>query len=378
MKRGAGPSKYRFPVVRPSFPTPDEWSPYLKTSYDLHWFSNFGPAVTQFEAALTAEFGEPGDAFVTTVNATAALAACFIAERISGVVLVPAFTFPASAGAVRMAGAEPMLTDVDASTWACDVEKLRRALDRTNAEAVMLVAPFGITQDFSAHVALCRSRGVTVVIDNAAGLGGGPRSRRKLRGTAYEVYSMHATKPFGIGEGGVIQTPADRVAALRSAINFGFPNDLARHGRWGINGKMSEFAAAIGLAVLDRYADALTFRRAQARRYIELLARFDDIVIHHGLTDTPWSMFPCLMPSSAAAEDVVGEAGRRDLEVRRYFRPSLNQWGGIALAGDCSVSEMLAERMICLPVYSRATAKEIDQVHRIVEISLTGSRKLAA
>jgi dTDP-4-amino-4,6-dideoxygalactose transaminase len=379
MKRSVGPSEFRFPVVRPAFPTPEEWSPYLKQSYDLHWFSNFGPAVTRFETALTAEFGERGDAFVATSNATAALTACLIADRISGIVLVPAFTFAASAGAVRMAGAEPMLVDVDPVTWACDVHKLAQALDRTNAEAVMLVAPFGITQDFSEHVALCRSRGVAVVIDNAAGLGGGPRSRRSLRGTAHEVFSLHATKPFGIGEGGLIHAAADRVNALRSAINFGFPHDPKRSGAgWGINGKMPEFSAAAGLAVLDRYAGVLTFRRAQARRYMELFARFGDIAIHRGLDDTPWSMFPCLMPSAAAAEDVVGEAGGRGLELRRYFRPSLSRWGGIRAAADCSVSEMLAERMICLPVYSRATQEEIAEMHSIVETCLIRLVKLAA
>src|SRR5271154_1659830 len=211
MKRGLGPSKYRFPVVRPALPEPQEWLPHLQESYDQHWFSNFGPVATRFEAALAAHFGEPGDAFVATSNATAALAACLIAEKITGVVLLPAFTFPACAGAIRMAGAEPMLVDVEGATWGCGVQKLGRALDRTNAEAVMLVAPFGITQDFSAHVELCRRRGVMVLVDNAAGLGGGPRSRRALRGTAYEVYSLHATKPFAIGEGGAIQTPADRV-----------------------------------------------------------------------------------------------------------------------------------------------------------------------
>jgi dTDP-4-amino-4,6-dideoxygalactose transaminase len=378
MKRSSGPSKYRFPVVRPAFPAPEEWVPYLQETYEQHWFSNFGPAVTRFEAALAERFGEPGDAFVTTSNATAALAACLIAEEITGPVLLPAFTFPASAGAIRMAGAEPVLVDVEATSWACDAKKLGRALDRTGAEAVMLVAPFGITTDFSAHVALCRSRGVTVVVDNAGGLGGGPRARRALRGSAYEIFSLHATKPFAAGEGGAIQTSADRVAALRSALNFGLPYDPEHRGRWGINGKMPEFIAAIGMAVLDRYDDVLAFRQAQARRYMDIFARFPDIMFHRGLADTPWSMFPCLLPTPAAAEDFTAAAGRRGLELRRYFRPSLSQWGKIAKAGNCPVSEMLAERMVCLPVYSHATQEEIAEIHSIVETSLMRSLKLAA
>jgi dTDP-4-amino-4,6-dideoxygalactose transaminase len=375
---GPGLSKYRFPVVRSAFPAPAEWLPFLEESYAHNLFTNFGPVATRFEAALTEQFGEADDAFVAVSSATAGLAACLIAERVTGVVLVPAFTFPATAGAIRMAGAEPMLVDVDPMTWACDVQKLGRALDRTNAEAVMLVAPFGICQDFSAHAALCRSRGVIVVIDNAAGLGGGPRSRRALRGVAYEVYSLHATKPFGIGEGGAVQTTADRAAEVRAAINFGFPHDAEQRGRWGMNGKMSELAAAVGMAMLDRYGDVLAIRYRQVQRYIELFAGFGDIAIQHGVADAPWHVFPCLLPSPAAAAEFTEEAARRGLEVRRYYRPSLSRWGGIALAGKCHVSEMLAERMICLPIYTRTTAGEIAELHRIIKAGLTRSLKQAA
>jgi dTDP-4-amino-4,6-dideoxygalactose transaminase len=378
MKSGPGPSKYRYTVTRPAVPEPAQWLPYLQESYDKNWFSNFGPVAARFENALAAHFGEPGDAFVATSSATAALAACLIAEQVSGIVLVPAFTFPASAAAVRMAGAEPMLVDVDPATWACDAQKLDRALDRTNAEAVMLVAPFGIAQDFSEHVAMCRRRGVTVLVDNAAGLGGGPRARRALRGTAYEIYSLHATKPFAIGEGGAIQTTADRVDALRAAINFGFPWRPEHRRQRGINGKMAEFAAAVGMAVLAGYDDVLVSRRASAQRYIDLFARFCDIEIRHGMTETPWQVFPCLMPTPHAAAEFVAEAGRRGLELRRYYRPSLTQWDRIASAVDCSTADTLAERMVCLPVYSRATEAEIAEIHGIIETCLMRSLKLAA
>jgi dTDP-4-amino-4,6-dideoxygalactose transaminase len=176
----------------------------------------------------------------------------------------------------------------------------------------------------------------------------------------------------------VVHTTSDRVDALRSAINFGFPLNAEHRGRWGINGKMSEFAAAIGMAVLDRYDDVLAIRRLQARRYIDMFARFDDIVIHRDIAGTPWWGFPCLLPSESAVENFVAEAGRRGLEARRYYWPSLSHWGGIAAAEKCPVSEMLSERMVCLPIYTQATAGEIAEIHRIVAMCLTHSLKLAA
>lgn len=378
MARARGPTPFRFPTVRPAVPEPEDWLPYLRESYERHWFTNFGPVATRFEAALAAQFGEADDAFVAASSATAALTACLIAEGVRGTVLVPAFTFPASAAAIRMAEAEPALIDVDPASWACDLASLERGLDRTGAKAVMLVAPFGITQDFSRHVALCEARGVVVIVDNAAGLGGGGRARRALRGTAYEVYSLHATKPFALGEGGAIQCPKDRVGRLRSALNFGLPWEANRSGGRGINGKMPEVSAAIGMAVLADYPDTLVARRRQARHYIEMIARFDGVSICRSLGALPWQVFPCLMPSARAADTVTAALVRRGLEARRYYRPSLTQWGGIAAVDDCPVSEDLAERMVCLPIYSDASAPEITEMHGVVDASLAAALPVSA
>lgn len=374
MARGSPVSRFAYPIVRPHIPGPGEWLPFLKESYRQHWFSNFGPVATRLEREFADRFGVPGEGFVATANATAGLAACLIAEGVTGPVLMPAFTFPATAAAIRMAGAEPVLVDVDRGTGVCDLSALERALERTGAKAAMLVAPFGIAQDFSFHIALCEARGAAVVIDNAAGLGG----RRVPHGAAYEVYSLHATKPFAIGEGGAIRTCESRVVGLRAALNFGLPWDGGAPGRWGVNGKMSDISAAIGLAVLAEYEAVLHARREQAAAYIELSRRFGDIAFHHRLDDAPWQVFPCLLPSAGATSQFVEDAARQGLEVRRYYRPSMDEWGGIRSAGDCGASRMLAERMICLPIYSRASDQEVAAIHGIVELCLARSARLAA
>jgi len=269
-----------------------------------------------------------------------------------------------------MAGCEPVLFDVDPTTWSADGDRLEMALRKTGAHAAILVAPFGITQNFSSHVALCEAREAVVVIDNAAGLGGGSPDRRTSRGDAFEVYSLHATKPFAVGEGGAIQTNLQHSPALRSAINFGLPWNLDAPARWGINGKMPEVTAAIGLAALSTYADALRIRQQQAARYSELLSRFDTIGINRRVADAPWQVFPCLFPSGSAADSFIENTARQGLQARRYYQPSLADWGGLATADDCSISHDLARRMVCLPVYSRITEDEIDCMHDIVHTSV--------
>jgi dTDP-4-amino-4,6-dideoxygalactose transaminase len=156
------------------------------------------------------------------------------------------------------------------------------------------------------------------------------------------------------------------VPALRSATNFGLPWQPQDEPRWGINGKLPEVAAAIGLAVLRDYRNVVTARRAQAKRYIGLLNGLNGIVIHRDIADAPWQVFPCLLPSPEAAEHLVAEAARRGVEVRRYYRPSLVDWGGLRAVDRCVTSRYLADRMVCLPVYSRISAAEIRQLHDIV------------
>jgi dTDP-4-amino-4,6-dideoxygalactose transaminase len=368
MSGNAPRANYLYPLIRPVVPAPEEWIPFLGESYRRHWFSNFGPAAAQFEAGLATEFGEPEDKFVVTSSATAGLCACLIAGRITGPVLVPAFTFPATVAAIRMAGAEPWLIDVNAATWSCDLEKLGDALRKTGAAAVMPVAPFGITQDFAGHRALCEAVGALMIVDNAAGLGGGARQRQAVRGNAFEVFSLHATKPFAVGEGGAIRTDEAHVAALRSAINFGLPWRPQVPSGHGINGKMPEIAAAVGLAILERYGDIVRERQRQAALYMDLLGRFDELAFPTDAAAAPWQVFPCLLPSAEATSHFVEETARRGLEVRQYYRPSLTEWGGIPIAGDCSTADDLAARMVCLPVYSHTTEAEIAGIHEIVAL----------
>ena len=108
---------YRSPSIRPLLPPVAEWSGFLDRSYAQRWFSNFGPLVRQFEGELTDRFCHAEEAIVSANSATSGIAAALIALHIQGPVVVPAYTFPATGSAVLMAGAEPVVMDVDLATW---------------------------------------------------------------------------------------------------------------------------------------------------------------------------------------------------------------------------------------------------------------------
>jgi dTDP-4-amino-4,6-dideoxygalactose transaminase len=367
-------TEYRFPIVRPNLPAPKAWSRLLEEVYASRQFSNFGPLASRLERALRAAFGAEEGACVLTCNATAGLAACLVSQAIDGAVLVPAFTFPASASAVLMAGAKPLVMDVDRDNWIVSPSVLAETLGVTKAPAVMLVAPFGISQDFHEHIEVCRRHDALLVLDNAAGLGA-PRQHVEKAPKVFEVFSMHATKPFAVGEGGIIFMNGMHEGNVREALNFALRSyDRPGGPRWGINGKMSEFHAAIGLAQMEIYELQGQARQLFIECYVDMLSEFAELVYPVDASRSLWQFFPVLLPSAAAATRLIARAAESGLEIRNYYRPSLSRWPGIECAHPCPVSEDLSERMCCLPVYSDASETEryevLDIVQRAARVAL--------
>jgi dTDP-4-amino-4,6-dideoxygalactose transaminase len=353
---------YEHRCVVPDLPPVVDFLPFIQAAQTAGWFTNFGPLARRLEAFLARDFGFPGEVCVSASSATAGLSAALLALGRPGPVLAPAFTFPASAGAVRAAGLDVLVMDVSERTWAIDAGDLDRALRSANAETVMLVSPFGLPQDFSEQIAVCRRHAVAVVIDSAAGLGAA-RSERSAAPDVIEVFSMHATKPFGIGEGGAVFAHAHCEEAIRAALNFSLqaPNrsDLPA---WGFNGKMSEFHAGVGLAQLNRFPLRLVGRQAFAARYIAQLDEIGGVVFAESAKSAPWQVFPALLPSKASREQAIAFAAEAGLEIRRYYDPSLSQWPGLRTIGACTTSEALADRMCALPVRGDATGTEADLI----------------
>ena len=350
---------YRFPFIRPSIPPVAEWVQYLEPAYRAKWFSNFGPVVRQLETQLTTRLCHPDEVITTANNCTAGISAALIALDVRGTVLIPA---------VIMAGAKACVLDVDLETWCLSVALLEKTLRASKCGAVILVAPFGLRQDFSESLQICRRYNVPVLIDNAAGLSG--KGAAVLDENSFEVFSLHATKPFAIGEGGVIRSRLSRSQALQLALNFGLEHGIAQKGCWGINGKLPEVSAAIGLAVLEHFDEVLARRRAVAQCYIELLRDYDGLVFREDVGDAPWQSFPVLFPSSSTAQSFIHRAAKNGLQVHRGYDPALEDWPRTCKFDVSPNARALAARMGLLPVYSDATKDEMTAIIHIMHDSL--------
>jgi dTDP-4-amino-4,6-dideoxygalactose transaminase len=358
---------YRFPAIRPVLPPPSRWLPYLDASYNAGWFSNFGPLVCEFEAALTDTFCRAGEAMISANSCTSGITAALIASDVEGPVLLPAFSFPATLSAAVMAGAEPHVLDVELDTWLLDPAALENALRSCRCGAVVLVMPFGIAANYQTHAEICLHYGVPLIIDNAAGLGA---DRPTLPDGCFEVFSMHATKPFAIGEGGAICSSTNFATALRRALNFGLERGVERHGAWGINGKLPEISAAVGLAALEEFASVIRRRQLIAVRYAQLIGRFEEISCRQDIKAAPWQVFPVILPSAAVAETFVQTAGANGLEIRRAYRPTLDRWPRARTRELCLNARSLSDRIVCLPIYSDMTEHEAAEILSIVGATL--------
>jgi dTDP-4-amino-4,6-dideoxygalactose transaminase len=353
---------YRF--IRPTIPEPQHWVPYLEQSYAAKYFSNFGPLATLLEQRLCSVYDSRRVA-VGVANATAGLTACLHALGKQGKVVIPSFTFAATAQSVLLAGSEPVFCDVNEDTWLLDPEELERIILKEKPVAIMPVRSFGMYHDCSALAGLAKEYHIPLVLDSAPAFGGDLQSAmRRFPGEeeTFEVFSFHATKVFGIGEGGVVFCPPVFEERFRRAVNFGLhgPDVVAVGG----NAKLSEFNAAVALAMLDVLAPCVERRKSIARGYREALIEVSGVTHVWPETLSPWQTCPVLLRQGVDVDFVVSETAARGLELRRYYHLPLHQTTGLRCYADgrLPVSEDLSERIVCLPVYSDMRDEEQAEI----------------
>ncbi|MFB3827553.1 MAG: DegT/DnrJ/EryC1/StrS family aminotransferase [Bryobacteraceae bacterium] len=351
-------------------PEPAEWIPFLAASYAEKRFSNFGPAARLLEERLTEKYATRGRTYVLTASATTGLAAVLMAAGIRGRVALPAFTFPATLQAVRMARCTPVLCDVDPETWEMSPATLQPAL-ALGVDAVMPVRAFGFCRNLQPLASMCHQAGVPMVIDSAAAFGGQLDSGEwaGAQGIA-EVFSFHATKVFGIGEGGLISVDSALAEQVRRALNFGI---RARGVGPGLNGKLAEFAAAVGLAALTHMDEFVARRQTLAAHYLSALSAYPRLTFPAHPGKTVWQCYPVLLPDDLNAASFVEQALEGGVEIRRYYHPALayedlEQSFTISLR----VSQDLAHRMVCLPLYSDMSAEEQEEILQTISLAFRG------
>jgi dTDP-4-amino-4,6-dideoxygalactose transaminase len=353
------------PVMRPRLPTTEALAPYLRRIDEARWYSNHGPLLREFEARLAVYFGVLPDQIAVVANGTVALSAALIAVGAApgSRCLLPSWTYVASAAAAWAANLQPHFVDVSPETWMLDPQALKHREDLPGVGAVMVVSAFGSPVDRAAWDRFTDDTGIPVVIDGAAAFDTVARMPEASPGRSPIAVSMHATKVFGIGEGGLLlSTDESIVRRFRQICNFGFW-DLPPGQILGYNGKLNEYNAAVGLAMLDQWPE----RREQVGRltqaYIDRLSLFADIKLlpRYG---QGWASCYCNVETSQPSSPTIRRLGELGVETRRWWQSGVHMQGAYRnFAHDAlPVTESLADRVFGLPFFHDLRVDDLDHV----------------
>lgn len=363
-------------VTQPELPPLEEFMPYLRQIWDTRVLSNGGPFHQMLEAALCDYLGVRHISLFT--NATIALVTALQSLRITGEVITTPYSFVATAHSLMWNGIKPVFVDVDPVTLNMDPARIEAAIT-PQTTAIMPIHCYGTPCDVEGIQRIADDYNLKVIYDAAHAFGVRRNEDGQMRSVLnhgdLSVLSFHATKVFNTFEGGAIICPdAKTKQRIDHLKNFGFVNETTVVAT-GINGKMSEFNAALGLVQLKHVDQAIARRGAIAQRYRALLADTPGVrtlALPAGATPNN-SYFPILVdPAYALGRDGLYKHLREQgVVARRYFYPLISDfpmYRGLpsADASRLPVARAAADQVLCLPIYPALADADVERIAALV------------
>jgi perosamine synthetase len=335
-----------------------------------------GPRVAAFEQAFAVYVGTKHG--VAVANGTAALHLTLLAHNIGAgdEVIVPAFSFAASANTVLLVGARPVFVDVRDDDFNIDVAAIEAAIT-PRTRAVIAVHLYGQMCDVDTVAAICARYKLVLIEDAAQAVGASVRDKR-AGSTGTGCFSFYATKNLTTGEGGMITTDDDEIAERARVLRSqGEPSRYVTE-ELGYNYRMTEVAAALGHAQLPKLDARNDVRRANAARLSELLARNERIVTPRELPGRRhvWHQYTIRMPKGCAARDALQAALRdRGIESATFYPAPIHQQPLYRRLGygdlELPVSQRVADEVLSLPVHPALSAADIEAIAAAVNEAMT-------
>jgi dTDP-4-amino-4,6-dideoxygalactose transaminase len=367
------------PVLRPRLPDADALVTYLRRIDSTRVYSNFGPLNLELNQRLANRFERDAETVVCAGSGTAALVGAILAtagragaER--PIALVPAFTFVATALAAEQCGYEVQFCDVDPGHWQIDPDHVAQLIrDNRQIGLVLPVASFGRTVDLEAWSRLQAELAVPVVVDGAACFESVLRQPSQYHSAVPVALSFHATKSFATAEGGcVLCTDAEQARRITRSLNFGFYNSRECE-VFSINGKLSEYHAAVGLAELDGWETKSTAFQGVVRSYRKEITELGAAHMLHCAPEI-CSSYVLLECANDRLAPVIGkQLIAADIGFRHWYGESLNRHRHFhtGSSGPMPVAERLARSVVGLPMAPDLEHADIQRVVRAVGEALS-------
>jgi dTDP-4-amino-4,6-dideoxygalactose transaminase len=354
-------------VTKTYLPPFEEYETYLKKIWKSNWVSNNGPLVIELEAELKKKLGSKYVFF--TGNGTIAIQIAIKVLGLTKEIITTPYSYVATTTSVLWENCKPVFADIDPETCCIDPSLIEEKIT-ADTEAILATHVYGIPCAIEKIEKIAKKHNLKVIYDAAHAFGAVYKNKPLASYGTISTLSFHATKLFHTIEGGAILTDNDELATKISLYrSFGHVGD--EYFSIGINGKNSEFHAAMGLCLLDKVSSFIERRK-------ELFAEYDNALKRAGLlrpmfpegTIYNYAYYPVIFKNEADVLKVKNALAEQSINARRYFYPSLNKLPYITSADSCPVSEDYAKRVLCLPLYYELASEDVARISSIIVKSL--------
>jgi dTDP-4-amino-4,6-dideoxygalactose transaminase len=359
-------------VTQPFLPSLEEFIPYLEKIWSSKVLTNGGPFHLQLEQALCEYLAVEHIALFT--NGTIALVTALQALRITGEVITTPYSFVATSHSLLWNGIKPVFVDIDPNTLNLDPAKIEAAIT-PQTTAIMPVHCYGHPCDVEAIQKIADNYNLKVIYDAAHAFGVRDDGGSVLKHGDLSVLSFHATKVFNTFEGGAIVCPDAktkvRIDQLKNFGHVGEVNVVAP----GINGKMSEFNAALGLLQLKYIDQAIARRKTIDAAYRKQLQGVKGIRCLKGAGEqvANYAYFSILVDHNypISRDDLYQKFKDNGIHPRRYFYPLISDfpmYRGLPSAhkDNLPAATIAAQQILCLPIYPDLDMSVVDEVTRFI------------
>jgi len=335
---------------------------------------SIGPCIEEFETAVATRAGRQHGIAVNSGTSGLHLCVRAIGLGPDDEVVTSPFSFISTTNCLLFERATPVFADIDLDTYNMSPEAVEAAIT-PHTKALLPVEAFGNTAHFDAYEQIAEKHGIPIIEDCCEALGGSLHGRPAGSFGVSGVFGFYPNKQITTGEGGVIVTDDDDIAAqCRSMRNQGRSReDQNTFERLGYNYRMTELSAAMGVAQMDRLGEILHQRREVARWYSDALADIDEISPPVSLEPdhASWFVYVVRLADRLTGEQrngILQKLNRRGVACQAYFsaihlQPYIRDAFGFR-RGDFPLCERAADRTIVLPFF---TSMEPQQVHRVAD-----------
>lgn len=351
-------------VTKTFLPPQEEYQAILKNAWSKNWITNRGDLVKKLEEQLKVHLNVPH--ILATTNGTLPLQIAIKALNLSGEIITTPFSYVATTSSIIWEGCKPVFVDIHPEYLTIDETKIEAAIT-SDTSAILATHVYGNPCHVEAIETIAKKHKLKVIYDAAHCFGVTYKGKSIFNYGDVSTCSFHATKLFHTGEGGALFCNSSELYnVLFYHHNFGHEGPLSFQGI-GINAKMSELQAAMGLAVLPYVKTIVEKRKTIVNTYLKAFGN-TSLKFQKIRQDSNWnySYFSLIFESETQLLTVQEALKKESVFPRRYFYPGLNTLPYV-IKTECKVSDHISPRVLCLPLYP---GLDLQDVKRIISLIL--------